>query len=386
MIDRVDIEGFKSLERVTIPMKGLNVLSGANAVGKSSFIQGLLLLRQSIKVDASADALALSGELFDAGMASEVIRLGAETLSIQLISKDGTRKYVFPAPAATSRDERWMSASATIDALPNCALFSDPSQNLFSYLCAERVGPRSSQSLEAPSSLAGPVGLRGEFTYAFLRTVGPEGEARPVHDCWARVLPLIYEEAAKATPRLRKDDFKEQRLVSNITEWVLAWFFPETSYSVVSHKRLGVVEPSVSNSRFVRNMRPTNLGFGVSYVLPVVAAGLGLAPNGLLLVENPEAHLNPRAQSQVGMFLAACVAAGAQLVVETHSDHVVNGIRLAVKRGWLEAGDVLFHHFTKDYEKDSSAVQSISSDKDGRLSAWPTGFFDQLEADLSELF
>ena len=76
-------------------------------------------------------------------------------------------------------------------------------------------------------------------------------------------------------------------------------------------------------------MRPTNMGFGVSYALPVITAGL-LAPAGsLLVVENPEAHLHPAGQSRVGRFLAHLAASGVQVVAETHSDHVLNGVRLA---------------------------------------------------------
>ena len=73
--------------------------------------------------------------------------------------------------------------------------------------------------------------------------------------------------------------------------------------------------------------RAPNAGFGISYALPVVVAALRAEVGGLLLVENPEAHLHPAGQSKIGSFLARVAADGVRIFLETHSDHVLNGIR-----------------------------------------------------------
>ena len=64
------------------------------------------------------------------------------------------------------------------------------------------------------------------------------------------------------------------------------------------------------------------------------------------MVENPEAHLHPSAQAAMGEFLAISAASGIQVILETHSDHVLNGIRRAVKKGLITHHDVAIHFFT----------------------------------------
>src|SRR5260221_6265573 len=92
-------------------------------------------------------------------------------------------------------------------------------------------------------------------------------------------------------------------------------------------------------------LRPQNVGYGLSHVLPILTACLGAQTGALLLIENPESHLHPSGQSAMGEFLAQVASAGIQLIVETHSDHVLNGIRRAVKRGQLTPQDVAIHFF-----------------------------------------
>lgn len=127
-------------------------------------------------------------------------------------------------------------------------------------------------------------------------------------------------------------------------------------------------------------IRPANTGFGVSYALPVIVAGLMTQPGDVLIVENPEAHLHPGGQSRLGRFLARVAGSGVQVLVETHSDHVLNGARLAVaEERVLRAQDALVHFF--GYEK----TTPIEVTERGELTRWPSGFFDQIEGDLGRL-
>jgi predicted ATPase len=74
-----------------------------------------------------------------------------------------------------------------------------------------------------------------------------------------------------------------------------------------------------------------------------------------------------------------------QVVVETHSDHLLNGVRLAVKENLISPDDVLFHFFTREVETGDAFVQSPAVLKNGRLSNWPEGFFDQWDKDVDAL-
>ena len=132
-----------------------------------------------------------------------------------------------------------------------------------------------------------------------------------------------------------------------------------------------------------RSFRATNVGFGLSYALPVVVALLAASDDDLVVVENPEAHLHPAGQTRLAELAARSAGAGAQVVLETHSDHVLDGIRLAVHDEIVEAGHVVLHYFER--RGTEVCVTTPAVDPDGRLDSWPDGFFDQHEKNLTRL-
>jgi predicted ATPase len=129
---------------------------------------------------------------------------------------------------------------------------------------------------------------------------------------------------------------------------------------------------------------PTNVGFGVSYVLPIVVSGLIAQEESLLVIENPEAHLHPSGQSRIGQFLARIAAAGVQVLVETHSEHVINGIRLATLTNTPSPDEVLVNFFSRNNEGKSD-VTVIRFTSKGDLEQWPLGFFDQQQQDFAHM-
>jgi len=131
--------------------------------------------------------------------------------------------------------------------------------------------------------------------------------------------------------------------------------------------------------------RPTNVGFGLTYNLPIVVACLAAPPGALLLLENPEAHLHPRGQAALGELISKCANDGVQIIVETHSDHLLNSIRLAVKRKTIDESKVVLHFFQRSIETGEAFVQSPALFDNGRLSNWPEGFFDQWDKDVDAL-
>ena len=131
-----------------------------------------------------------------------------------------------------------------------------------------------------------------------------------------------------------------------------------------------------------RRYRATNVGFGLSYTLPVLMALLA-PPGSLCLIENPEAHLHPRGQTKLAELAIRASLAGVQVIVETHSDHFIDGVRIAVRDGLIQPDSTAFHYFERDGGK--TVVSSPRVDVDGRLSSWPAGFFDQHEENLARL-
>ena len=128
--------------------------------------------------------------------------------------------------------------------------------------------------------------------------------------------------------------------------------------------------------------RPVNVGFGLTQVLPIVIAAMSAIKNDILLIENPEVHLHPAGQALMGQFLADVAHAGVQVIVETHSDHILNGIRRSVKAGRLEPSQLAIHFF-RPRSSEHAQVTSPQMNVDGNIDNWPDGFFDQFDKDSS---
>jgi predicted ATPase len=133
-------------------------------------------------------------------------------------------------------------------------------------------------------------------------------------------------------------------------------------------------------------LRPSNVGFGVSVALPIILIGLLADRNSTLIIENPEAHLHPSAQSLIGEFLARVATSGAQIFVETHSDHLVNGIRVALSNGIIAVSDLRFFAFAKTDKYGSHRVTPVLLDENGEFRTRPDTFFDQADKDLKLIY
>ncbi|MGH8532219.1 MAG: AAA family ATPase [Gammaproteobacteria bacterium] len=165
---------------------------------------------------------------------------------------------------------------------------------------------------------------------------------------------------------------------------------PGTELHVEMHSEMDLVNlrySFVTGEQRSNRYRSTSVGFGITYVLPVLVAVLSSAPGSIIIVENPEAHLHPRGQVRIGELLARAAAGGVQVIVETHSDHVLNGIRVAVHAGLIKPESVALHFFSRveDAGRVRSSVESPVIDRDGRLDRWPEGFFDEWDRSLERL-
>jgi len=120
----------------------------------------------------------------------------------------------------------------------------------------------------------------------------------------------------------------------------------------------------------------------MSYAFPLLVALICAAPGQMVIVDSPEAHLHPRAQSVMGRILAWFAAAGVQVIVESHSDHLLSGVRLSVREGLLRADKAAVHFFGSTSKGEKAFREKIAIAEDGSIANWPEGFFDQAIADL----
>ncbi len=123
--------------------------------------------------------------------------------------------------------------------------------------------------------------------------------------------------------------------------------------------------------------RPMNVGFGLTHSLPIFVALLSRQAGSIVLIENPESHLHPKAQVEMGRFISKAASLGVQIVVETHSDHILNGIRLSVKENVIAGEDIALNFMVN--EKDGVRAVMPRILPSGAIDVWPKGFFDEYE-------
>ena len=219
------------------------------------------------------------------------------------------------------------------------------------YITAERLAPQDSYVLEDPH-VVNDVGPRGEHAVSVLH--------------WGRDEPVLDHLTLPGVPpvRLRQVEARMRTL------------FPGCAIDLRQAPRASAVTLGLRTSDTAEFHRPVHTGFGLTQSLPIVVAALSAGEGEILLIENPEVHLHPAGQAMMGQFMADVARAGVQLVVETHSDHVLNGVRRAVKESRLPAEQVAIHFFRPRSDAGPQVLSPVLDDA-GNIDDWPEGFFDQ---------
>jgi len=363
MITDIELVNFKCFSRMKIPLKQLTFLCGLNGMGKSSVIQSLLMVRQTWHHDVlRKNEIMLNGSLVHLGEGKDVLYEGSseDIITIKIANRDNTLELnIFYDP-----DKDSLKITNDVDlSLADSILGLN-----FQYLRAERLGPRlTSVKEDYPVTREKNVGLSGEFTAHYMLVYGDDKIAKE----------LRHEKAVSNT------------LKSNVEAW-LGEVSPGVQVTYTDHDRIDQVSTRfnfVSEKAKTNDFRATNVGFGISYTLPVLVSLLSAEPDSLIIIENPEAHIHPKGQRKIGELIARASSTGAQIIVETHSDHILNGIRLATKSNIIGPEDCVFHYFDRVSNDGqlTARIQSPVLDSNGRFSEWPEGFFDEWDLALTEL-
>ena len=371
MINRLDLRTFKCFELLRLPLAPLTLLSGTNASGKSSVLQALALLRQTMDENEWSTRLVLNGSIADLGRVTDVVDMvnGRDSLSIGLADDSISCQWTF---TGERRDMSMQVGSvAVMDKVTNnpVTLYrllppdtNEAAQALtrkvkdLTYITAGREGPREVYPLE-DQHIVGRVGPHGENAVSvFYRSRDERVELA------LRLTEFIPTLLHQVSARLDR-------------------FFPGCTVVVQEVINANAVTLGVRTSADTDFLRPVHCGFGITQILPIIVAALSIPKGDLLLIENPEAHLHPAGQALMGRFLAEVAHSGVQVIVETHSDHILNGIRRAVKSGNIPADDVAIHFF-RPRTADEPQVLMPVLDSAGNIDVWPNGFFDQFDKDV----
>ena len=329
MIKEITIKGFKSFFDETIRIAPLTVLTGLNSSGKSSIIQAIRILG-NVSNGNSNPLLEGHGSI--------------EELQNQFVKTPFSLEALYDRPNGKESIIKYSAEGHgnLTDGYPSLI-----------YVSADRFGPQTS----IPISSDYKLGERGENVL------------NCIDHYWDTLLnPILIHEKSQG-----------ETFEFNLGAWLGA-ISPGVRFK--SH----ILKATDSSYSLFNDHRAKNVGFGLSYTLPIIVAlFLGtIEKDTAVLIENPEAHLHPKGQTELARLICLAVESGAQIIVETHSDHLFDGIRIFTKQHKGFAKKVCLNWFELDEDK-LTTVESPELQQDGRLSEWPTGLFDQFGINASEL-
>lgn len=363
MITKLNLENFKCFEKMSISLGNVNIFTGINGMGKSTVLQSLLLLRQSYLRNQQMQGLYLNDRYVNLGNAQDVLYEKAQNDIIRMsysTSNDDNVTYDFQYRI----DSDYLPLSHSMVLGTEEFLYD----NHFMYLSAYRIEPKELYRISNEEELKNrEFGNNGEFALQYLGIMGDEVVSND-----KVIISDKLGNTLKNQTRLWLD-----KIAPGVSPQVMV--NPILRTSEVRYEFIEGKEKSTS-------YKSMNVGFGITYVLPVIVAILSAKAGDIVLLENPEAHIHPAGQRALGELLALAGAGGVQLLVETHSDHILNGIRIAVKRQQVAQECVKLFFFYKDAEdffKHKYVSPSILPD--GRLDVWPEGFFDEWDKELYAL-
>lgn len=334
MIKRIEIKNYKCIAHEEIDCYPLNIITGLNSTGKSSLLQAILLLNKTMTKNGAVHLTKLAS-------AFSTIRNRYESAkSIEINMDTDDEEVPWYMQENNSVDVNLSTSKLEIE------------RNLF-YLSANRTG------MEAISSVSTDAisGIQGEF---LLGTFDKE-KSNPV-------IPALVKYSSSST------------LSAQLNYWLS--YILEIDFEMNTESLTELDVQTSFKSDGISGLSPSLLGAGVGYLTKILILCLRAKDNDVLLIENPEIHLHPAAQSRLGEFFVFIANAGIQLFVETHCDHLINRVRYEVYKNKLDANavSILYKESIRSPFLKISILENGKYDKE-----FPTGFFDATLRELIEI-
>ena len=345
---------------------------GKNGRGKSTISQSLLLLGQSMRRSNSLNQLIINDGYVHQGYFDELINKDSEARSFEVFIESDAHESVGVRFEAL---EKFPEMGALVSQKVN-------GKETFEYMSGSGDGSlMAEESAELSSGVTSDnailQGLK-DAIYISADRNGPVNDAKYVYSQSGGVyLSPVGDNIINVIAEQGPEFIHELEL--NLSAIL-------SGASISIHFAADRIELGLNSNNGGKTLRPINVGFGYSYVLPVVVAAMMAKPGSLVIIENPEAHLHSGAQSRLAKFLIErALANNFQLLIETHSDHVINGLRIAAKYGIIKPAESVILHFSHNGETSTPEIREIKCDSQGSLSEFPDDFMDEWTKQLLEL-
>ncbi len=404
--------GFKSIACETeLEIKPLTILAGANSSGKSSIMQPLLLMKQTLESAYDPGALLLDGPNIHLSSSSQILSIGKKNVKgnqfwVKIILPNGVyMKILF----SYEKKKGFVVENMEYGGKKETTIIKYIPENEQAQIRQQlpKALVRFEQQLKKIQ--------KGEYRWVVtrnkcflgyeLKMVGQNGKLEtpffsPSYPFESVVGNLLHVPALRGNPKRSyvhtaiENKFPgtfEHYVASIITKWqneekdkfiAIQGFLEKLGLSwKISARKIDDTHVELRVGRLAQPRRGgaedlvniSDVGFGVSQVLPVLVA-LALNEKGrIIYIEEPEIHLHPRAQFVLGEIIAECVGRGGNVIIETHSSILLRGIQKVVASRKLSPEKVSLNWFSRDRD----GVTTIASDsmgKAGTIGSWPVDF------------
>jgi hypothetical protein len=403
-ITRLEVAGYKSISAPqSLEIRPLTILAGANSSGKSSVMQPLLLLKQTLAEASDPGAILLDGPNVKFTLAKHLLCLcksnpckNSFSVGIEVASQSTlTTKYV-----AADRGFRIESMSYQESGKPDIVFKNDMSHSDISRQVPAdfkdfpaKVGSGSKwRIVRNRCFLELGVAARGSGTIrlgispaaqarflieGLIHLPGLRGNPEPTYPVRAvgRYFPGLFQDyvASVIDKWQARKDGALSALKSDLERLGLTWTVQATHVSDTRVELQVGRLPRAARGGAKDVVSIADVGFGVSQALPVVVAVHAARPGQLVYIEQPEIHLHPRAQLAMAEILADAAKRGVRVVAETHSSLLLLGIQTLVAKGCLAPELVKLHWFSRG-EDGCTVVNSKDLDAKGAFGDWPEDF------------
>lgn len=300
MIRKVKIENFKCFMHEELEFKKLTLLTGTNSSGKSSVIQSILLSGNHQIGSDIYEYIQLMGDFND--LKNKYVNPLKYTI---LISYDNNKEDKL----LSSKDD---------NIIEDGSIISYPEK--LTYLNSNRVSVSEINS-ENNSHQSRYFGIDGKYIANYFELFKEE----PIEEF------LIQNQDMAITLEAQVDYWLEKIIGQTVS---LQTSKPTSTLVKASYKIDGL------------DFKPNNIGAGISYIISILVACLSAKKDSIVIIENPEIHMHPKAQAKIGEFFCFIASCGVQLIIETHNDHLINKIRSEVYKKHIDAEDIIIHYKT----------------------------------------
>jgi predicted ATPase len=452
---KISISNFKAIKDLyQFEIKPFTILSGVNSTGKSSLIQLLLLLKQSIDVDSANETLVIDGDLFEVSDFEQIIyqknpeknpenklrvtfdfdqnefsrnvgigrrtavynALGSyscelfvefDTYEKNIIVTEFSIKMMFEGKRedrinfATSKNGKLNYSIDTNTALFGLELLTEKREveriNFSSFFPRDYIySPSKTGSFEISDfksfiatffqqiSYIGPVRAAPEEKYQRIdssTSVGTQGEFT------AQILKELADNKVQFSKIIEDENgviFKTEKatLLEAVNYWVCDVF--KVAKKIYSEREEEIYRIWLENESGL-TVSIKHVGFGISQILPIIVEGLRLLPGEFLILEQPEAQLHPKLQSQLFDFLYSLILQGKNVFLETHSDHLITRMRRRIAEDYKNEMSSKINLTFIESKNGALIFRRIDFDELGTMDIFPKDFMEQTNIELKAI-